>query len=54
MRYLRGDWDCRIESEVELTSTATDFHVRERLAAWRGQRQVFERVHETAIPRDLM
>lgn len=54
VRYLRGDWDCRIESEVELTSTATDFHVRERLTAWRGEGQVFEREHRNTIPRDLM
>ena len=54
VRYLRGDWDCRIESEVELTSSATDFNVRERLTAWRGERQVFEREHSSAIPRDLM
>ena len=31
VRYRRGDWDCQVECECELTSTAaTEFHVRER------------------------
>jgi uncharacterized protein len=54
VRYVRGDWDCRIEVEVELTSTADDFLVVESLTSWRGERLVFEREHRTTIPRDLM
>jgi hypothetical protein len=55
VRYRRGEaWDCRVESEVELTSTMAAFEVRERLTAWRGERQVFEREERTQIPRDLM
>jgi uncharacterized protein len=54
VRYRRGDWDCQVESEVELTSTATSFGVRERLMARRGERVVFEREHRTTVPRDLM
>jgi hypothetical protein len=54
VRYTRGDWDCRLEAESELTSSADTFHLRERLVACRGDRQVFEREHVTDIPRDLM
>jgi hypothetical protein len=54
VRYARGDWDCRLEAEVELTSTATAFHVVERLTAHRAARVVFDREHRTAVPRDLM
>jgi uncharacterized protein len=54
VRYLRGDWDCLLECEVEMTSTATDFEVRESAKASRGERQVFEREHRTTVPRDLM
>jgi predicted acyl esterase len=54
VRYFRGDWDCRIAVEVEVTSTADDFLVVESLKAWRAERPVFEREHRTTIPRDLM
>lgn len=54
VRYHRGDWDCQVECEVELTSTATDFEVRERLTARRSERVVFERADKTTVPRDLM
>ncbi len=54
VRYRRGDWDCQVESEVELTSTVTDFEVRERLTARREERVVFDREDRTVIPRDLM
>ena len=54
VRYLRGDWDCRIEVEVGVTSTVGDFRVVESLKAWRGERLVFEREHRTTVPRDLM
>jgi putative CocE/NonD family hydrolase len=54
VRYTRGDWDCQVESAVELTSTAADFEVRERLTARRSKRVVFEREDRTTVPRDLM
>jgi hypothetical protein len=53
-RYSRDDWDCAVESEVELTADAQAFHLRERLTARRGDRVVFEREHSADIPRDLM
>ena len=54
VRYARGEWDCTLEAEVELTADATTFHVREKLVAKRGGPVVFEREHRNAIPRDLM
>ena len=54
VRFLRGDWDCQVECEVELASTVTDFEVRERVTARRGESVVFERKDRTTIPRDLM
>jgi hypothetical protein len=54
VRYSRGDWDCAVESEVELTASAETFHLRERLVARQGERVVFEREHLADIPRDLM
>ena len=53
-RYQRGDWDCALESRVELRSTATDFVVTETLAARRNGEPVFERTRENTIARDLM
>jgi hypothetical protein len=52
--YARGDWDCTLEAEAELTADGATFHVRERLTAKRGEVVVFEREHRNAIPRDLM
>ncbi len=52
--FRRGTWDCRLEAEVDLTASATTFRVRERLVARSGEREVFSREHDSAIPRDLM
>lgn len=54
VRYARGDWDCTLEAEAELTADAATFHIREKLTAKRGEAVVFEREHRNAIPRDLM
>ena len=54
VRYARGDWDYALKSEVEITSSPAHFHVRERLGARRGAALVFEREHESDVPRDLM
>jgi hypothetical protein len=54
VRYARGDWDCTLEAEAELTADATTFHIREKLVAKRGEAVVFEREHRNAIARDLM
>ncbi len=52
--YRRGDWDCQLESLVELRSTASHFLVSERLIARKDGEVIFEREHEQSIPRDLM
>jgi hypothetical protein len=53
-RYERGDWHCALDAEVEITATATTFHVRERLTARRAEAVVFDREVVSDIPRDLM
>ena len=53
-RYLRGDWDCALESRIELRGTQTDFIVTETLVARKAGAVVFERTRENTIPRDLM
>jgi hypothetical protein len=54
VRYVRGEWDCTLEAEAELTSDVTTFHLVEKLTAKRRGAVVFEREHRSAIPRDLM
>jgi uncharacterized protein len=54
IRYARGDWDCALEAEIEITADARAFHVRERLVARLRGEEIFERTHETDAPRDLM
>ena len=54
VRYVRGEWDCTLEAEAELTADAETFHIREKLTARRGEAVVFEREDANAIPRDLM
>jgi hypothetical protein len=54
VRYARGDWDCALEAEAELTADAETFHIREKLTAKRRETVVFEREHRSAIPRHLM
>jgi uncharacterized protein len=52
--YAREGWDCRVEADVEITATASEFHVSERLVARKDGAEVFHREHNSAIPRDLM
>lgn len=53
-RYVRGDWDCGLSAEIEITADRTTFHVRETLSASLRGEEIFERTYETAVPRDLM
>ena len=53
-RWRREDWDCQVESEVEVTADAGAFHVSERLAARLDDAPVFERERVSHVPRDLM
>jgi hypothetical protein len=52
--YRRDDWDCAVEVEASLTSSAGEFRVQERLTAKRGDEVVFDREDAISIPRDLM
>jgi putative CocE/NonD family hydrolase len=53
-RYQRNDWDCAVESLVELRSTESEFILIENLTALRDGKVVFEREHPARIARDLM
>ena len=53
-RWRRGDWDCTVSAEFELTSTATHFQLREKLRAKKGDLDFFSREQVTVIERDLI
>jgi hypothetical protein len=53
-RWRRGEWDCTVSAAFELTSTATDFHLRESLHAKKGEQDFFTREQVTVIKRDLL
>ena len=48
------DWNCSVTAMFQLTSTVTDFHVKETLCAMKGEKEVFKREYVTVIQRDLM
>lgn len=50
----RGDWVTKTRSTLELSSTPTEFHIRESMTAWDADKAIFEKHWDTAIPRDLM
>jgi len=50
--YRRGDWDVRIESDVELTCDVDTFRVVARLAAYDGDGLFAQRDFDRTIPRD--
>ena len=52
--WRRGDWDCAVEAEAELTSTEAQFHLTERLVARLGGEVIFERESRAVIDRDLI
>ena len=52
--FKRGDWDCRVTTGFELTSTPQEFHLKEYLRAHKGDTQVFEREKLSKIPRTLL
>jgi uncharacterized protein len=53
-RWRRGEWDCTVSAAFELTSTATDFHLRESLHAKKDDQDFFSREQVTVIKRDLI
>ena len=53
-RLQRKGWDTTLRSTLELTSTATEFRIRESILALEEERIVFERSWDNTIKRDLM
>ncbi len=53
-RIKRDTWDTTLRGSIELTSTATEFHVKESTHALEGDKRVFEKEWNTIIPRDFM
>jgi hypothetical protein len=50
----RDDWVTRTHSSVELSSTPGEFRIKESMAAWEGEKQVFQKSWDQKIPRDLL
>ena len=50
--FTRGDWNVRIESENEMTSTRDRFRLIRRVTAYEGETPVLERHWDEAVPRD--
>ncbi len=53
-RINRGSWDSMVSSIIEMTSTVTDFHVKESVHADEGDKVVLDRQWQNTIKRDLM
>jgi hypothetical protein len=47
----REGWRVRVETDSEMTADATHFHVSNNLTAFEGDKRVFARLWEKAIPR---
>jgi len=50
----RNEWSVRTETYAAMRSDARSFIVSARIEAYEGDRLVFERDFEQAIPRDLV
>ena len=53
-RMARADWNIRTQATVELSSTADYFRVRESIAAWNDETEIFRRAWDTQIKRDFL
>ena len=53
-RINRGSWDTTVSSIIEMTSTMTEFHVKESVHVVEGEKVVLDRQWENTIKRDLM
>src|SRR5580698_7864169 len=49
----RGAWNTTTRSTLELTSTPTEFHIKESITALEAQKVVFEKAWDNRIKRDL-
>lgn len=50
-RYRRGDWDCEVRVEIEMTSTPNHFRILDTLTAFRNGQQVFSATRRDEVPR---
>jgi predicted acyl esterase len=50
----RDAWRTRVETDSRMTSTATEFHITQRLDAYEGDEPVFTRAWDLVFPRDLV
>ena len=53
-RWQRGDWDCTIQFGADLTSTASEFHLKEWVVAKKGDVEIFRRETPSIIKRELL
>ncbi len=53
-RLERPGWAVRVECDAEMTSTATEFVVTDRVRAFEGEEPVFDEAREYRFPRKLM
>jgi len=52
--WKRGDWDCTILTDCEISSTVDEFHLKESVRAKKGGKLIFEREKVSVIKRDLI
>ncbi|MEV5214149.1 CocE/NonD family hydrolase [Streptomyces albidoflavus] len=53
MRFTRGDWSTRTETDTVLTCDEKQFHVYATLDAYEGEERVFSRNWKVSVDRDL-
>ena len=52
--FSRGSWSARTVTRIVLTSSEKDFFLRAELDAYDGDKRVFSKNWDTAIPRDFV
>jgi hypothetical protein len=52
--WKRGNWSCKVSASFELTSTATEFNLKELVCAMKDEREIFRRERISKIKRDLL
>jgi len=50
----RSEWQVRVETQLQVSSTASSFLLRASLRAWEGADEVCHREWDRSIPRDLL
>ena len=54
LTMARDTWNIRVETQMSLSSTRTDFLLRGSLRAWEGTNEVCHREWDRSIPRDFV